>query len=408
MTTQRNRLPEFPAAYFETDGHGRLCFSPDFVAKEQVLPWADRLSVDGLSDTQLRHYFGYYCNIRQNLQYDGKSWEQVRRGFAWVNEQLRNSRAEGIQGGFQGFVRGNVERVERADDKKLAFLEGFLPSFEALIGYFRSAEERKQWQDYDADPSTAYFGIDKNNRHYLLPELVAKDKAGALAKELAAQRPNLTTGQLRRFFNHCRQIEQRLQEGSDSWEQVAASFEMLRCYAYDARNKSKIPAGFHAFIDGNVQRVNRESDRKRAFREGFLPHYEALAGYFDGKDADVGGAPVWNERKSPDLLAEELAKAGLTKGQLRHFFGHCRQIEHRLKVDAESWERVSASFEILGAYAQDARPKAQKEKIPAEFQIFIEDGIRLVKDSADRRGTFLERFMPYFEALVGFSEAHMS
>ena len=107
------------------------------------MPWADRLSVDGLSDTQLRHYFGYYCNIRQNLQYDGKSWEQVRRGFAWVNKQLRNSRAEGIQSGFQSFVRGNVERVERADDKKLAFLEGFLPSFEALIGYFRSAEERK-------------------------------------------------------------------------------------------------------------------------------------------------------------------------------------------------------------------------------------------------------------------------
>ena len=91
------------------------------------------------------------------MQYDDKSWEQVRRGFDWVYEQLRNARGEGIQGGFQSFVRGNVERVRRADDKERAFLEGFLPSFEALIGYFRSAEELKQWRDYDADSPTGYF-----------------------------------------------------------------------------------------------------------------------------------------------------------------------------------------------------------------------------------------------------------
>ena len=407
MTTQGNRLPDFPAAYFEADGRGQLYFAPAFVAKQQVLPWADRLSDDGLSVTQLRLYFDYYCDIRQHIQHDDKSWEQVRRGFDRIYEQLRNARGEGIQGGFQSFVRGNVERVRRADDKNRAFLEGFLPSFEALIGYFRSAEELKQWRDYDAASPTGYFGTDKDNRHYLLPELVARDKVGALAEELASQQSDRTVGQLRRFFNHCRQIEQRLQEGGVSWEQVAASFEMLRCYAYDARKKGKIPARFHAFIDGNVELVNQASNSELAFRKGFMPHYEALVSYFAGKNVEDRGVLGWDGRKSPAQLAEELANAQpkLTKGQLRRFFDHCRVIEHRLKAEDESWERVSASFEMLCAYAQDARPKDKQEKIPAEFQSFIEDGVRWVNGSGDRKKFFLESFVPYFEALVGFSES---
>ena len=219
MTTQGNRLSDFPAAYFQTDDRGRPYLTPAFVAKEQVLPWADRLSAQRVSDTRLRRYFGYYCDIGQSLQNEGKSWEQVRRGFEWVHEQLRADTEEGIQGAFQNFVGRNKARVERADDKKRAFLEGFLPSFEALIGYFRSADEARQWRDYDPDDDATadYFGTDKDNRHYLLPEWVARDKVGARAEELASQRPNLTMSQLRRFFNHCRRIEQRLEGGSDGW-----------------------------------------------------------------------------------------------------------------------------------------------------------------------------------------------
>ena len=407
MTTRRNLLPDFPAAYFESDGRGQLYFAPAFVAKQQVLPWADRLSDDGLSVTQLRLYFDYYCDIRQHLQHDDKSWEQVRREFDWVYEQLRNAPGDGFQGAFQNFARGNAGRVRGADHKKRAFLEGFMPSFEALIGYFRSAEELKQWRDYDAASPTGYFGTDKDNRHYLLPELVARDKVGALVEELASQSPRLTIGQLRRFFNYCRQIEQRLQEGGVSWEQVAASFEMLRCYAYDARKKGKIPARFHAFIDGNVELVNQASNSELAFRKGFMPHYEALVSYFAGKNVEDQGVLGWDGRKSPAQLAKELANAQpkLTKGQLRRFFDHCRVIEHSLKAEDESWERVSASFELLCAYAQDARPKDKQEKIPAEFQSFIEDGVRWVNGSGDRKKFFLESFVPYFEALVGFSES---
>ena len=412
MTTQGN-LPPFPAAYFETDDRGRPYLTPAFVAKEQVLPWADGLFADGLSITQLRHYFGYYCDIRQSLQNEGKSWEQVRRGFESVYEPLRNAGEDEIRR-FRRFVRDNKALVTGADDGKRAFLEGFLPSFEALIGYFRSAEEARQWRDYDADAHApaGYFRTDKkDNRHYLLPEWVARDKVGALAEELASQRPNLTMSQLRRFFNHCRRIEQRLEGGGDGWWQVAASFEMLRCYAYDARKGAKIPAGFHAFIDGNVERVTRAGDsaqdRECAFREGFMPHFEALVGYFTGKNVEGQRISSWEERKSPAWLAEELrnAETKIAKGQLRRFFDHCRRIESRLKKDdGESWERVAADFEMLCVYAQDARPKTQREKIPAEFQIFIEDSVRLVKAAPDRKGFFLERFMPYFEAVVGFSE----
>ena len=121
----------------------------------------------------------------------------------------------------------------------------------------------------------SYFAKDNKDQPYLRPEFVSKD-VDALASHLA--RGNLTTGQARRFFNHCRKIERRLNFG-ESWEQVSASFELLRVHAQNANSARKIPRDFHRFIDDNVSRVTSEDDRKKAFLEGFLPHFEALIGY---------------------------------------------------------------------------------------------------------------------------------
>lgn len=89
--------------------------------------------------------------------------------------------------------------------------------------------------------------------------------------------PKLTTGQLRRFFQHCRGLETRLKSGSATWPQLRAQFQFLDAAATDAFGKQppKIPDVFYDFIRRNVAAVKWEKD----FREGFLPHFEALVGF---------------------------------------------------------------------------------------------------------------------------------
>ena len=84
---------------------------------------------------------------------------------------------------------------------------------------------------------------------------------------------------MRRFFNHCRQLERRLQADGESWEQVAAGFEVLCSHARYAQSARKVPVEFTKFIDDNVQRVVTDSNPREAFLRGFLPHFEALVGF---------------------------------------------------------------------------------------------------------------------------------
>ena len=109
---------------------------------------------------------------------------------------------------------------------------------------------------------------------------VSKDNLDRTARYLRYNaKPALTTGQIRRFFNHCRAIERRLVVEGEPWKRVAASFEMLGCHAQNAQAASKIPREFQKFIDENVARVTSSTDPKTAFMKGFLPHFEALVGF---------------------------------------------------------------------------------------------------------------------------------
>ena len=126
----------------------------------------------------------------------------------------------------------------------------------------------------------SYFAKDKENRRYLQPAFVARKTVDPLARQLGRHaRPALTTGQMRRFFNHCRQLERRLQADGESWEQVAAKFEVLCSHAQYAQSAHKIPAEFRSFIAENVERVVTDSNPREAFLRGFLPHFEALVGF---------------------------------------------------------------------------------------------------------------------------------
>ena len=126
----------------------------------------------------------------------------------------------------------------------------------------------------------AYFAPDENGAPCLQTDFVSRAKVDALAEILAGGvRPKLTTGQTRRFFNHCREIERRLQVEGESWHEVAASFQSLSAHAQYARSGRKIPQEFQRFIDDNVDRVSSADDPRDAFLRGFLPHFEALVGF---------------------------------------------------------------------------------------------------------------------------------
>ena len=126
----------------------------------------------------------------------------------------------------------------------------------------------------------SYFATDDRGRTCLQADFVSRRNVDLWAKHLATRsRPNLTTGQIRRFFNHCREIERRLKVGDQSWAQVSADFASLSYHAENARAAQKIPYEFGRFIEDNVNRVMSAQDPAKAFMDGFLPHFEALVGF---------------------------------------------------------------------------------------------------------------------------------
>lgn len=126
----------------------------------------------------------------------------------------------------------------------------------------------------------SYFETDSQGRSYLQPAFVSKKNVDSLAEQLAYRsKPKLTTGQIRRFFNHCREIERQLNVDGESWHQVSAGFEALCYHAQNAVATHKIPREFQDFIDKNVKRVVSAKEPERAFLDGFLPHFEALVGF---------------------------------------------------------------------------------------------------------------------------------
>ena len=143
----------------------------------------------------------------------------------------------------------------------------------------RRRPDRGERREAPKFPSS-YFATDEEHCRYLQPAFVARKTVDPLARQLGRHaRPALTTGQMRRFFHHCRQLERRLQADGESWKQVAASFEALSSHAQYAQSAHKIPVEFRRFINDNVQRVVTDSNPREAFLRGFLPHFEALVGF---------------------------------------------------------------------------------------------------------------------------------
>ena len=100
-----------------------------------------------------------------------------------------------------------------------------------------------------------------------------------IVRSLTQGRSALTTGQMRRFFNHCRELERQLKVEGKSWERVSAKFAGTSAHAHNAAAASKIPTSFRDFIDENVKRTLKATKPKDAFLRGFMRHFEALVGF---------------------------------------------------------------------------------------------------------------------------------
>ena len=119
-----------------------------------------------------------------------------------------------------------------------------------------------------------------DEKGYLRPEYVSRDKMMKIVNQLRDAKPVLTVHQMRRYFQHCRAIESKLKSGRSRWEAEQTNLMRIDIAAKDAYGKSqrKIPALFHDFILSNVAQIKSEKD----FLEGFLPHFEALVGFSSG------------------------------------------------------------------------------------------------------------------------------
>jgi len=145
------------------------------------------------------------------------------------------------------------------------------PRFSGMGGRDRSQADdtvANHWPDY---LKSGYFDANRN----LASEFVAAEKVEPLIRKMSDA--GLTTGQLRRFFQHCRGLETQLRSGTATWPQLRPKFEFLAAAAADAYGKQppKIPSLFYSFIRRNVDAVKTEND----FLKGFLPHFEALVGF---------------------------------------------------------------------------------------------------------------------------------
>lgn len=162
------------------------------------------------------------------------------------------------------------------------------------------------------------------------------------------------------------------------------------------QNRGRGGGGYGGRSGGGGQGYGSGHDQSR--EDKFASHWPDYLkdGYFDAK----GCLRIeYVSRDKVEPLAQQMK--GLTKHQIRRYFGHCRAIETRLKSGGVSWAAVWPEVKKLDVAAADGASK-QPPKIPEHFHKFIRRNVDKIKTKED----FLKGFLPHFEALVGFGQAH--
>ncbi|MBF0520256.1 MAG: type III-A CRISPR-associated protein Csm2 [Nitrospirae bacterium] len=96
-----------------------------------------------------------------------------------------------------------------------------------------------------------------------------------IAKSFSNSYPKLEKHQLRRFFNHARAAENKLNMTHD-WPDVNVDIKKLLPFVAEAKGKGKIPEAFYEFIRKNIEIVRNE----KSFSKGFIEHFQAVVAYY--------------------------------------------------------------------------------------------------------------------------------
>lgn len=118
--------------YFEKVGDEN-CLRTELVSFEKMDNLAATMADQRLSKTQLRRFFSHCRAIEIKLK-GGESWEKVRALFLkirYVAAHSRNQTSKEFPLIFFDFISRNVDQVKTKDE----FLLGFMPHFEALVGF---------------------------------------------------------------------------------------------------------------------------------------------------------------------------------------------------------------------------------------------------------------------------------
>src|SRR5579884_3595459 len=129
-----NPFPPGYPSYFGTDGYTR----PELLLKEAE-DLAARFDRDGLRRSQLRAFYDHAKRQLQRLQY-GAPFADVHADIAKLSVVAadRAPRAVGkLPASFKEFIDRNVKA---ASDRK-SFEKGFMPHFEAVVGYCARIKE---------------------------------------------------------------------------------------------------------------------------------------------------------------------------------------------------------------------------------------------------------------------------
>lgn len=106
-------------------------------------------------------------------------------------------------------------------------------------------------------------------------DVLYEDLVADIANNIARSFKGLKNNQLRRFYQHIRDADNKLRMVGD-WQSVNVDVKKLKAFAAEAKGKGKIPDSFFQFITKNIDCVKDE----KTFKKGLLPHFEAVVAYF--------------------------------------------------------------------------------------------------------------------------------
>jgi CRISPR type III-A-associated protein Csm2 len=129
------------SGYFDTAGNLRN----EFVARDIVTPIADAMknATPSLTMHQIRRFFQHCRAIEAKLRANTSSWAAEEATFRQLDVAAADAFGKNppkIPELFHEFIKTNVAAVKSEKD----FLKGFLPHFEALVGFGSPFKDRER------------------------------------------------------------------------------------------------------------------------------------------------------------------------------------------------------------------------------------------------------------------------